>query len=86
MLNAHEDQRHFAHSCGAGMWEVVTSHGHRARDIRLESDARHAVHSLGLTTLVAPGRYLVTDNRGQHFVAEIREQRLTMPVLRFGAQ
>lgn len=56
------------------MWEVVTSQGHRARDIQHESDAALAVHSLGLTTLIAPGRYLVSDNRGQRFVAEIRWQ------------
>jgi hypothetical protein len=62
------------------MWEVVTSLGHRARDIRLESDARHTLRSLGLTTLIAPGRYLVADNRGQRFVAEIRQQPPTMPV------
>jgi hypothetical protein len=37
------------------MWEVVTSQGHRVRDIRHQSDARHIVHSLGLTTLIAPG-------------------------------
>ena len=53
------------------MWEVVTSHGHRARDIRHESDAQETVYSLGITTLIAPGRYLVADNRGDQFVAEI---------------
>ena len=56
------------------MWEVITSQGHRARDIQHESDATRAVHSLGLTTLIAPGRYLVSDNRGQRFVAEIHWQ------------
>jgi len=44
MLNAHESQAHFPHGCGAKMWDVVTSHGHLARDIRLESDARRTVH------------------------------------------
>jgi hypothetical protein len=47
------------------MWEVITSQGHRARDIQHESDALHVVHSLGLTTLIAPYRYLVSDYRGQ---------------------
>ncbi len=62
------------------MWEVITSHGHRARDIRHESDALRAVHSLGLTTLIAPYRYLVSDLRGQRFVAEIRRQPTGTPV------
>ena len=35
------------------MWEVITSHGHRVRDIQHESDAMRAVHALGLTTLIA---------------------------------
>jgi hypothetical protein len=35
------------------MWELVTSNGHRARDIRNESDARRSVCPLGLATLVA---------------------------------
>ena len=50
------------------MWEVITSQGHRARDIQHESDALRAVHSLGLTTLIAPYRYLVSDHRGRRFV------------------
>ena len=58
------------------MWEVVTSFGHRARDVRDESDARHIVHSLGLATLIAPGRKAIADNRGQRFVAEIRQNGL----------
>jgi hypothetical protein len=62
------------------MWEVVASHGHRVRDIRHESDARHIVHSLGLTTLIAPGRYVIADNRGQRVVAEIHHQAATVPV------
>ncbi len=36
------------------MWEIITSQGHRARDIQHESDATRAVHSLGLTTLMPP--------------------------------
>ena len=46
------------------MWEIITSQGHRARDIQHESDAMRTVHSLGLTTLIAPGRYLVSDQSG----------------------
>ena len=61
------------------MWEVITSQGHRARDIQHESDATRAVHSLGLTTLIAPGRYLVSDYRGQRFVAEIHRQPTVTP-------
>jgi hypothetical protein len=34
------------------MWERLTSNGHRARDIRNESEARHSVCSLGLATLI----------------------------------
>ena len=56
------------------MWEVITSQGHRARDIQHESDALRAIHSLGVTTLIAPGRYLVSDYRGQRFVAEVHLQ------------
>jgi hypothetical protein len=61
------------------MWEVISSQGHRVRDIQHESDARSAVHSLGLTTLIAPGRYLVSDYRGQRFVAEIHRQPTPAP-------
>jgi hypothetical protein len=64
------------------MWELVTSNGHRVRDIRNESDARHSVCSLGLATLIAPGRYLVIDNRGHRFAAEIHPQPTAMPVWR----
>ena len=56
------------------MWEIVTSNGYSARDISHESDALRAVHSLGITTLIAPRRYLVTDNQGQRFIAEIHRQ------------
>ena len=63
------------------MWEVITSHGHSARDIQHECDALRAVHSLGVTTLIAPYRYLVSDLRGQRFVAEVHRQ-LTVPPAR----
>jgi hypothetical protein len=56
------------------MWEIITSQGHRARDFRQESDAMRAVQSLGLTTLIAPGRYSVSDYRGRRFVVEIHRQ------------
>lgn len=56
------------------MWEVITSQGHRARDITHESEAMRTVHALGITTLIAPGRYLVSDHWGRRFVAEIHRQ------------
>jgi hypothetical protein len=62
------------------MWEVITSHGHRVRDIQHECDALRAVHSLGVTTLIAPYRYLVSDLRGQRFVAEVHRQLTVTPV------
>ena len=62
------------------MWEVITSLGHRARDIQHECDALRAVHSLGLTTLVAPYRYLVSDVQGRRFVAEVHRQPTGTPV------
>ena len=62
------------------MWEVITSQGHRVRDIRHESDAMRTVHSLGLTTMITPYRYLVSDYRGQRFVAEIHRQPTAAPV------
>ena len=61
------------------MWEVITSQRHRARDIQHESDALRAVHSLGLTTLIAPYRYLVSDHRGRRFVAEVHRQTTAAP-------
>jgi hypothetical protein len=64
------------------MWEVITSQGHRARNIQHESDALRAIHSLGLTTLIAPGRYLVADHRGQRYVAELHRQPSVPPVRR----
>ena len=62
------------------MWEVITLQGHRARDIQHESDALRAVHALGLTTLIAPYRYLVSDHRGRRFVAEVHRQTTAAPV------
>jgi hypothetical protein len=53
------------------MWTVVTSLGQRVDGITHEHSARSTVHSMGMTTLLAPYRYLVTDNRGQCFHAEI---------------
>ena len=64
------------------MWEVITSQGHRTRDIQHESDAMRAVHALGLTTLIAPGRYLVSDYWGQRFFAEIHRQPSATPAHR----
>ena len=60
------------------MWEVITSRGHRVRDIQHESDAMRAVHALGLTTLIPPYRYLVSDHRGQRFVAEVSSRPTMM--------
>ena len=61
------------------MWEIITSQGHRARDIQHESDAFRAVHSLGLTTLIAPYRYWLpiigaTDS-SQRFIANRQQRR-----------
>jgi hypothetical protein len=53
------------------MWTVVTSHGQRVDGITHEHIAFRTVHSMGITTLIAPYRYLVVDNRGQRFQAEI---------------
>jgi hypothetical protein len=62
------------------MWQVITSQGHRVHDIQHELDALRAVHSMGLTTLIAPYRYMVSNNRGQRFVAEIHRQPNVTPV------
>ena len=53
------------------MWTVVTSHGQRVDCITHQHIAFSTVHSMGVTTLIAPYRYLVVDNRGQRFQAEI---------------
>jgi hypothetical protein len=53
------------------MWTVVTSHGQRVDGITHEHIAFRTVHSMGITTLIAPYRYLVVDHRGQRFQAEI---------------
>jgi hypothetical protein len=55
------------------MWTVVTSHGQRVDGITHEHIAFRTVHSMGTTTLIAPYRYLVSDNRGQRFQAEIHQ-------------
>lgn len=62
------------------MWEVITSQGHRVRDIQHESDAMRTVHSLGLTTMITPYRYLVADYKGHRFVAEVHRQPTVTPV------
>lgn len=54
---------------------------HRARDIRHESDAQDAMYSLRITTLIAPGRYLVADNRGDQFWRRFTPKR---PPSRYG--
>ncbi len=53
------------------MWAVVTSLGQRVGGIANEETALSTVHLMGTSTLLAPYRYLVTDNRGQRFHAEI---------------
>ena len=53
------------------MWTVITSLGHRVDGITHEHTALRTVHSMGVTTLLAPYRYLVVDNRGHQFHAEI---------------
>ena len=55
----------------ATMWTVITSQGQRVDGITHEHTALRTVHSMGMTTLIAPYRYLVVDNRGQQFHAEI---------------
>ena len=64
------------------MWTVVTSHGQRVDGIAHEHIAFSTVHSMGITTLIAPYRYLVSDNRGQRFHAEIH--RCPTPTFRPG--
>jgi hypothetical protein len=54
------------------MWTVVTSQGQRVEGITHEHMALSTVRSMGMTTLIAPYRYLVMDNGGQRFHAEIR--------------
>ena len=62
------------------MWTVITSLGQRVDGITHEHVALRTVHSMGITTLLAPHRYLVVDNRGHQFHAEIR--RCSAPTLR----
>jgi hypothetical protein len=59
----------------ANMWTVVTSLGQRVDGITHEHVALSTVHSMGVTTLLAPYRYLVTDNHGHRFHAEIHRFR-----------
>lgn len=54
------------------MWILVTSDGRRVADICSESDARRAVHRLGVTQLRGPYSWDVVDNLGHRFVAEIK--------------
>ena len=54
------------------MWSVTTSTGSRVDGIKCESDARRAVHMLGVTAVIGPYAWSVVDNHGQQFVAELR--------------
>lgn len=56
------------------MWIIVTSDGRRVNDICSESDARRAVHRLGVTQLRGPYSWDVVDNLGRSFVAEIKHR------------
>lgn len=56
------------------MWIVITSDGRRVTDICSETDARRAVHKLGITQLRGPYSWDVVDNLGHKFVAEIRHR------------
>ena len=53
------------------MWTVVTTLGWRIDGITHEKIALRTVHSMGTTSLVAPYRYAVVDNRGRRFHAEL---------------
>ena len=53
------------------MWTVITSLGQRVDGITHEHTALRTVHSMGVTTLLAPYRYLVVDNCGRQFHAEV---------------
>ena len=44
----------------------------RVDGIEHEKDARLAVHSLGQSRVIGPYSWQVIDNRGRHFVAEVR--------------
>jgi hypothetical protein len=57
------------------MWALTTSNGQRVDGIRHEKDARLAVHMLGHSQIIGPYSWQVTDNRGQRFVAEVRQSR-----------
>ena len=58
----------------AQMWIVVTSDGRRVAGICSETDARRAVHRLGVTQLRGPFSWDVVDNLGRSFVAEIKHR------------
>jgi hypothetical protein len=53
------------------MWAVVASLGQRVGGIASEDPALSTVHLMRTSTLLAAYRYLVTDNCGQSFHAEI---------------
>ena len=53
------------------MWAVITSLGQRVDGITHEHTALRTLHSMGMATRLAPYRYLVTNNRGESFHAEI---------------
>ena len=59
------------------MWKSLPRKDIGHATFNAKSDAMRPVHSLGLTTLIAPGRYLVSDYRGQRFVAEINRCETT---------
>ena len=65
------------------MWEVITSQGHRAREIQHESDALRAVHSLGLTTLIAPTDtwFLIigANDSSRRYITKLQLRRPTRP-------
>jgi hypothetical protein len=54
------------------MWTLITSDGRRLANIGSEEDARRTVHTLGVTQLRGPFSWVVVDDQGRRFVAEIR--------------
>jgi hypothetical protein len=52
------------------MWAVVTSLGQRVDGVAHADTALSTVHSMGMSTPLAPYLYLVTDNRGRCFYAQ----------------
>jgi hypothetical protein len=57
------------------MWELTTSHGLRVDGIRTEHEARFAVRMLGITVVIGRNSWLVVDNQGRRFVAEVSRAR-----------